>query len=117
LQGLVITTVTASFTTLCGLFSKKVRKGFVNELKNVKWAFISEFITIIALLTLYFSVSKLPVTLVSSIGATQPLVVLIFEKIAHSRFGKMTKDVKLLPKLGAIILIVLGVILLTVLNP
>jgi drug/metabolite transporter (DMT)-like permease len=114
LQGLAITIIVSSFTILSGLFSKKIRKDFTKELKNIKYALVSESVTIMALLTLYFSISKLSVTIVSSLGAIQPLAVLIFERIAHSRFGNITKDIKLLPKLGAIILIIIGVILLTI---
>lgn len=116
MQGLAITTAASGVAILLGLFNKKVRKGFKSEFKNIKLAFFSETFTLIAVFTLYFAMSKIPATMVSSIASTQPLAVIVLERIAHSYFGKITKDVRLLPKLGAIGLIVIGVIILSVIN-
>jgi len=114
MQGLDITTLAIGVTVLSGLFTKKVRGSFTKEFPNIKWASVSEAINLLGILTIYFAVSRLSVTFVSAVGAVQPLIVLGLEKAAHSAFGNMIEDVKILPKLGAIILIVLGVVLLTV---
>lgn len=114
MQGVALTTLSAGILILLGLFTKRVRVGFFKELKHIRLAFISEFFTLIAVLSLYFAMSILPATVVTSIAATQPLAVLIFERIAHRRFGRMTQDQALLPKLGAVLLIVIGVVVLSV---
>ena len=54
----------------------------------------------------------LPATIVSSISSIQPLVVLFFERVFHQKAGKMTQDPVLGPKLIAILLIVVGVVML-----
>lgn len=116
MQGLAITTFTSGIFMTFGIFHKKTRIGFRKEIKNFKWSFFGEIFTLIAVFTLYFAVSILPVTIVASIASTQPLIVLIFERFMHSKIGKMTQDTMLLPKLGAILLIVIGVILLSFVN-
>jgi drug/metabolite transporter (DMT)-like permease len=55
----------------------------------------------------------LPATVAASLGATQPLFVVLFEKVAHKTFGKIIKDDSFKSKLGAVALVVIGVILLT----
>ena len=114
MNGLSITMIFLGLTILPAFFHKKTRAGFSYELTNIKWAFLNEFFGLIAVFTVYFAMNGLSATVVSSISATQPLSVLIFERIFHNKFGKITKDINLLPKLGSIILIVLGVILLSV---
>ncbi len=103
ISGLVI------FTTF---FNKKIRKDFFKELKNFKFAIMIEILTIFATLTIYLAMSGLSATIVTSISALQPLAVLFYERIADKLFGKMQRDHLLLPKLSAISLIVLGVVLL-----
>jgi drug/metabolite transporter (DMT)-like permease len=66
------------------------------------------------MVTLFFAMKSLPATIVSSIAAIQPLCVVVFENIVDRRMKKISKDVILLPKLGAIILIVAGLVLLYV---
>jgi len=93
------------------LFKKEVRKGFRREMVNFKWALFTEALTFLSWMTLYFAMIGLPATIVSAIASVQPLAVLVLEKIGHRFLG--VKDVKLLPKLGAIAFIVLGVVLLS----
>lgn len=96
------------------LFNKTIRKDFVSELKNFKWAFLTETFTFFSTITTYLAMAGLQATIVSSIAAIQPLAVLIYERIAQRMFGKMSRDTLLLPKLAAIVLIVAGVILLSI---
>jgi cytochrome c biogenesis protein CcdA len=56
--------------------------------------------------------ANLPATIVSSIGAIQPLTVLFFERLFNKRFGGISRDTVLIKKLVPIILIVIGVILI-----
>lgn len=112
-NGIAINTIFICLPSLLGIvFYRKLRTGFISELKNINWAFLSEFFTFSAIAMLYLAMVDLPVTVVSSIAAIQPLALLGFERIAQKLFGKMTKDKLILPKLIAIILIVIGVILL-----
>jgi uncharacterized membrane protein len=116
MQGVAITTFVSGSFILFGLFSRKIRKEFIIEIKNIKFAFINEFIALLGVFTLFFAMSLLPATIVSSIGSIQPLAVIILERLAHKRFGKITIDTRLLPKLIAILLIVIGVIVLSILS-
>jgi hypothetical protein len=65
-----------------------------------------------AVIFFFLAVAELPVTIVASIAAVQLLYVLVFERIIDTFLGKISKDEYLLPKLGAILLIVVGVILI-----
>jgi drug/metabolite transporter (DMT)-like permease len=113
LNGIAINAIFVCVPSFIGIiFYKKLRKEFYSEFKNIKWAFLSEIFTFGGIATLYLAMVGLSATIVSSIAAIQPLVLLGFERIAQKLFGKITKDKLILPKLIAIILIVLGVILL-----
>ncbi|MEK6963372.1 MAG: EamA family transporter [Nanoarchaeota archaeon] len=111
LHGIAISITSSGITVLPALLSSKTRKGFLREIKNGVWAVINECFTFMALFSVYFAMNGLPVTIVASIGAIQPLIVLLIERIADNLFGKITKDHLLLPKLIPITLIVIGVIL------
>jgi len=112
LNGISISSIALGLTILPVLLHKKTRNAFPYEMGNAKWAFISESLTFLAVLSLYFAMKDLKATLVSSIGAIQPLAVILFERIVHARYVEITKDVALLPKLGAILLIVIGIVVL-----
>lgn len=116
MQGLAIAVLVTGITILCGLFNRQIRKGFVSELKNIKWAFLVESFTLIGTLTLFLAMSFLSATIVTSISSIQPLAVIFFERIAHRHFGKMTKDLELGPKLIAILFIVAGVIIFSIIS-
>jgi len=111
-NGTSIQLISAGLVVLLLFFNKNMRRQFKAEIKNYKWALLSESIAVFALLTTYFAMTGLPASLVSSVGAIQPLSVLIYEKILHKRVGKIMKDESLKHKLIGILLIVLGVILL-----
>ena len=114
LNGIAISTVALGLTVLPALVSSKTRKGLFREMKNGLWAVLNECFTFMALFSVYFAMNGLPATVVASIGAIQPLTVLLIERGADNLFGKITKDHLLLPKLVPITLIVLGVILVYV---
>jgi hypothetical protein len=112
-NGFVVASITNGLIGSLFLFNNKIRKDFFYELKNFKWAFLTEVFTFLSAITVFLAMVGLPATIVSSIAAIQPLAVLFYERIAHSIFGKMSRDNLLLPKLGSIILIVMGVIILS----
>jgi len=112
LHGISLNSVALGFTLLPMLLKKSVISGFGREIKNIPWAFLCESFTFAATACLYFAMAGLPATFVASVGATQPLIVLFLERITEGFTGKLTKDHALLPKLSAISLIVMGVILL-----
>jgi drug/metabolite transporter (DMT)-like permease len=116
MQGLGVDILVSGMVILFGLFSRKVRAGFKEEIKNIKWAYIGEFISLVAIFSSFLAMSLMPATVVSSIGAIQPLAVLIFERIAHKKFGKIMQDLKFLPKLIAILFIIAGIILFSLIT-
>ena len=112
MQGIAINSLSLGTMLLLLLLNKKIRTGFRSEIKNIHWAVASESFTLLGTGTLYYAMAGLPATIVASIGATQPLVVLFLERITDGFTGKLTKDHALLPKLGIIALIVIGVVIL-----
>lgn len=114
LAGFAIASIVTGMTTTLSIFSRKIRGEFFSELKNFKWALLTETFTFIATITIYLAMNLLPATIVSALASLHPMFTLIFERISSSFFGKVSKDHLILPKLGAIALIVIGAILLTV---
>lgn len=113
-NGIAVSSIANAFSTSLFLISPKVRGQFTSELKNFKWGLPTEAMGAAGVITVYFAMSYLPATIVSSIGAIQPAAVLFLERIADPIFGKMKRDHLLLPKLFAIILIIIGVVLLSI---
>jgi drug/metabolite transporter (DMT)-like permease len=111
LNGFAINLVVMGATVLCILFHKKTRKDFPKELKNFKWALLSESFTFIGLLTIYVAMSGISATLVTAIAALQPITVLFFEYVANKMVGNMIKDKNFLRKFISIIIIVIGAVL------
>ena len=112
LNGMAISCIFLGIAILPALLKSSVRKGLKFEIKNWHWAIYSEGLTFIAIGLTYLAMKGLPVTIVSSLGATQPLILLVLERIADRWHGKMMRDHLLLPKLGSILFIVAGVVLL-----
>jgi cytochrome c biogenesis protein CcdA len=112
MNGVAVTFFVEGVLMLFFLVSRTRRAEFRAELHNIRWSFLVESITFISFFTLFFAMSGLPATIVSSIAAIQPLAVLLFERAMHKRFGSMAKDDALLPKLVPIALIVIGVALM-----
>jgi uncharacterized membrane protein len=112
LNGLAISLIFLGLAIMLGFFHGKTRRGFARELRNIKWALLIESLTFLATFTVYIAIAGLPVTLVASVAATQPLAVVFLERI-FSKYGKkISKDERLLPKLISIGLIVMGIIVM-----
>lgn len=111
-QGIIVNNAFCGLTLLCSVSKKSVRTKFLLELRNVPFEIISASLVFGGVSTLFFAMTQLPATIVSSIAAIQPLAVLVFERITEQFIGKITKDKRLLHKAGAIVLIVVGVMLL-----
>lgn len=112
-QGIAISALATGFTLLCGLFWPSVRKNALRELRNIHWSALSDLTLFLALGASFFAMADMSATVASSIAAVQPLFVLAMERLIHWRTGDYSRDVLLLPKLGAIALIVSGVALLS----
>jgi len=82
LNGIAISAVCVGFVIILGLFNKNIRLGFPRELKNIKWALLTESLTFLGILTTYFAMAGLPATIVSSLAAIQPFAVLVLEYLA-----------------------------------
>jgi drug/metabolite transporter (DMT)-like permease len=112
LNGISLSCIAVGLVISLGFIHKKTRKGFTKELKNIKWAILVESLTFFGIFTTYYSMAGLPATVVSSLAATQPLTVLIIEKIFYKAGYSISKDKNFLSKLIPISLIVLGVIIM-----
>lgn len=113
LNGLAITQIFIGLSIMLGFFNKKIRIGVIEEIKNFKWILFTEILTFLGVITTFYAMAGLPATIVATIAATQPLAVLLFEKLFHIGGIKLSKDKRIMPKLIPISLIVLGVIILS----
>jgi drug/metabolite transporter (DMT)-like permease len=111
-NGLAINGFAVGIAILPALISVEVRKSFFSELRNIGWAFLNEGLTFVAVICTYIAMKYMPATIVASIGAIQPLAVMMFEKIASFFGGDIERDKALAPKLFSIILIAIGVALI-----
>jgi uncharacterized membrane protein len=111
-NGVAINHMVVGCTIMLVLFSAKYRREFRHEFTNIRWAFLSETLTVLATLFLFLAMSGLPATIVSSVAATQPLAVLVFEQIFAAIGFHVIRDTSILKKAVPIALIVAGVFLL-----
>lgn len=111
-NGLSLNLIIFGVLSFAGLLFRPVRKDFLSEMRNLKWAFLSEAATFAAVMFAFLSMAGLKATIVSTISAIQPLILLFMEQFAQRRFGKFTKDLMILPRLTAIAFIVIGVAIL-----
>lgn len=112
MNGVIISSALTGLIMGCGCFVSKIKSGLMAEFRNIPVAFGGSIIYYSAVILFFLAVVELPVTIVASIAAIQPLYVLVLERIIDRFLGKISKDIYLLPKLGAILLIVVGVILI-----
>jgi len=112
LNGIAVNSIFIGLALLPVLLHKKTRGCLAFELKNIKWAALNESFTFLGIATTYFAMKGLPATVVSSLAATQPLIVLFIEKAFHKAGLHICSDQKLAPKLISISLIVAGILLL-----
>jgi drug/metabolite transporter (DMT)-like permease len=95
------------------LTKSKVRKSLSREIKNIGWAFFNEGLTTLGLFSTYLAMNLLPATVVSSISSIQPLIVIGLEAIFDKHIATISSDKRIIPKLIAVVLIVLGVALIS----
>ena len=112
LNGIAISAVCVGFVIILGLFNKNIRLGFPRELKNIKWALLTESLTFLGILTTYFAMAGLPATIVSSLAAIQPFAVLVLEYLAIKIGININLENNFSKKIIPILLIVIGAILL-----
>ncbi len=111
-HGTAINSIIMGLVVIPLLLKKNIKIGFRKEFKNIKWTFISETLTIGAIVALYFAMTGLPATIVSVISVTQPLFVLGFEWLAFITGIRIVKDMVWRHKLLSILLIVIGIAIL-----
>jgi uncharacterized membrane protein len=112
-QGFAVNNIAFGAVLIAALMLPSVRQGFSREFRrNIGFAFIGEIFTVGAVLTMYLAMAEMPATIVSALQALQAFAIIIFERIASHFFGGMEKDHLLLPKLTAIVIIVIGVLVL-----
>jgi len=112
IKGVVISSAAIGLVMIAGLFVKKIRTDVKGEVRNLPIAAMGSVLFYAGAGTLFMAMMSMPATIVASIAAIQPLIVLIFERIVDQKLGKISKDMLLLPKLGAIVLIVIGVVMI-----
>jgi len=111
-QGLVISSLALAFTVLVPLMlMSSVRRRISAEIVNIRYALPVEALTLAAVFSTYLAMAGLPATVVSALGATQPLGVLVLEGIVLRNGGHLTKHA-LRKKIAPILLIVIGVAML-----
>lgn len=111
-NGLAVGLISIGLTLLAGLFHTSTRRGIRGEFKNLKWLVLSEGFAFGGLATIYFAMAGLPATIVATIAATQPLIVLFLEKLCHAAGLGICSDQPLLAKLIPISIMVLGLLML-----
>jgi len=112
MNGVAINCIFIGLVIVPALLSRRIRSQFVSELHNAKWALLNETLTFINIVIIYFAMSGLPATIVSSIGAIQPLAVLFIEKILQIFGIRLTHNGSFASKILPLTLIVLGVIII-----
>jgi len=113
LAALSLNSIFAGLFVMSLLIQRATRADFLKyEIKNIKFAALSESVTIVAILFLLLAMARLPAAIAASITSIQPLIVLLGEFVLLRRVSKAVKDQRLLPKLISVALIVTGVVLI-----
>ncbi|MEI6705163.1 MAG: EamA family transporter [Deltaproteobacteria bacterium] len=112
LQGLAVSLICVGLTLELALFHGTTRRGVPTEFRNLPWVLLGNSLALGGMATLYFAMAGMPATIVATICATQPLLVLFLEKLFHFFGVKMCSDERLLPKLIPVTIMVCGIIML-----
>jgi uncharacterized membrane protein len=112
LNGLAVGLIAIGLTLCLGMLHRPTRKGVGTEWRNLQWAVVGEILGLAGLTAIYLAMAGLPATIVSTIGAIQPLILLFLEKGAHAAGLNICSDVRLLNRLVPICLMVLGIVLM-----
>ena len=111
-NGLAISGMCTGIVMASGVFLPAIYKKTRAEMHNFHIAFMGISLYYVAASCLYFAMSELTASLVSGLAATQPLYVVILENLITRKVGRIAHDKEFLPKLGAVTLIVGGVVLI-----
>jgi uncharacterized membrane protein len=111
-HGFVINSMVLGLLLLFPLCKQQHRQKMIQDLKIVHFTVIIEALTLAGVLTLFFAMNGLPATIVSSIACLQPVLVLVFEHIAHTANLTPMKGKNVWTKILAICLVVIGCVLL-----
>jgi drug/metabolite transporter (DMT)-like permease len=112
LQGISIDIIALGATLMLALFSAPVRRSVPRDVRHLPWVLIGN-VELLGLACGYFAMARLPATIVSSIGALQIVVVIIFEHFLGQKRGKGSNNYfgerRLFPKLIPLSIIMAGV--------
>ena len=111
-QSSAATSIVLGISLLASCALPSIRQGAIEEFKRIHVATVCTALEIVAMILLFAALAGLPVTMVSAIGAMQPLFVLGFEWITHRYVPISKHDFK--KKLIAITLVVIGVVLVVI---
>lgn len=112
MNGVAVNCLSIGIVVVPALLSRSIRRQFVSEIGNAKWSLFIESLTFINVVVIYFAMSGLPATIVSSVAATQPLMILLLERIFHKLGIRLCEKESFAHKIVPLVLIVLGVIIL-----
>jgi len=111
LQGISIDIIALGATMMLPLFSASVRHSVPRDVRHLPWVLLGN-VELLGLACGYFAMARLPATIVSSIGALQIVVVVIFEHFLGRDAGGSNNyfgEKRLFPKLIPLSIIMAGV--------
>lgn len=111
LNCLVVNGIFVAIVLMGGIFVKSLREKIPDENGPLYIAFIGEVMYFLGNGSMFIAMSFLPATIVSSVAAIQPFLVLFLEAIVN-RFRKISSDLGIKEKIIPIVMIVLGVVLI-----
>ena len=112
LQGISIDIIALGATLMLALMSAPVRRNVPRDVHHLPWVLLGN-VELLGLACGYFAMARLPATIVSSIGALQIVVAIIFEHFLGRNAGKGSTNYfgerRLFPKLLPLSIIMAGV--------
>ena len=111
MNALIINGMFVSFVMIGGMFIRNIRTEVIKEKRKIMFAFLGEPIYFVANMMLFLAMANLQATIVSSIAAIQPLLVILLEYTIN-RFFRISSDIRLKDRVVSISLIVFGVVLI-----
>jgi uncharacterized membrane protein len=112
LQTYVLAALVEGVLLLCALFTSQGRAYIAADSRVAHWAVFSEMFNWMAYLSMFFALSSLPATIVYSIAACMPVVVLLGERLLDVFVGRLVRDHLLMARLVPLVLVCVGVALL-----
>ena len=112
LQAYSISAIIEGIILFAAILHPLARKHFIAETRVTLWAIISEVWNWGAYAASFIALTTLPVAIVVSIASIMPVTLLLLERILDAMVGRIVRDHVLLPRLGPLVLIAIGIALL-----